>query len=163
MSDDQWEQQDKPPPPLFTGNKEDDLQKQISDEVIERVIGQRILYYPIDVENTEYHSVYGEAIEKNFLKPIPVAVLLEWNGISTTHEEDVSFDKKVDISVHFPKRRITEDKNLFVKSGDFLLYGEQYFEIHSTEEPRQIFGRDDNKLEITAHCIKAREGVFKGE
>jgi hypothetical protein len=53
MSDNKWEQPNNPPPPLFAGKKEKDLVKQINDEVIERVIGQTIVYYPISIENTD--------------------------------------------------------------------------------------------------------------
>ena len=42
MSDpkDKWKQPEQPPSPLFTGQKERDLVKQVNDELIERVIGQ---------------------------------------------------------------------------------------------------------------------------
>lgn len=163
MADDnsnEWTQPEQPPPPLFTNDKEEDLVKQINDELIERVIGQRVLYFPIDMENTEFHPVYGEAIEKNFKNPIQVAALVEWGGIQTSHEEDINFDKQIEIDVHFHRRRLSEDKELFVKEGDFLLYENQPYEIHSTEEARQIFGRSENRLDITAHCMKARRGVF---
>ena len=69
MADNKWNQPDAPPPPLFTGKKERDLVKQVSDEVIERVIGQQILYYPISIEETNFHPVYGEALNKSFLNP----------------------------------------------------------------------------------------------
>ena len=62
MSDD-WKQPEAPPPPLFLGKKERDLVKQVNDELIERVIGQQIIYYPIDVSRTNFHPLYGEAIE----------------------------------------------------------------------------------------------------
>ena len=56
MSDDnKWEQPAAPPPPLFTGKKERDLVKQVNDELIERVIGQTILYYPIDIDLSLIH------------------------------------------------------------------------------------------------------------
>ena len=42
-----WKQPVQQPPPLFIGKKEKDLVKQVNDELIERVIGQQILYYPI--------------------------------------------------------------------------------------------------------------------
>ena len=70
MSDDnKWSQPDSPPPPLFTGKREKDLVKQVNDEVIERVIGQTVLYYPISTENSNFHPVYGECVKKNFLNP----------------------------------------------------------------------------------------------
>ena len=51
MADNKWKQPGQPPPPLFLGKKERDLVKQINDELVERVIGQQILYYPISIEN----------------------------------------------------------------------------------------------------------------
>ena len=65
-----WSQPAAPPPPLFLGKKERDLVKQVNDELVERVIGQQVLYYAIDVRKTNYHSLYGEAMEKTFLPPV---------------------------------------------------------------------------------------------
>ena len=73
-----WSQPAAPPPPLFLGKKERDLVKQVNDELIERVIGQELIYYPISIENTNFHSLYGEAIEKNFLAPVKVNALVSW-------------------------------------------------------------------------------------
>ena len=70
MADDKWTRPDAPPPPLFTGQKEADFVKQINDEVIERVVGQQILYFPISREHSNYHPLYGEAIEKTYLPPV---------------------------------------------------------------------------------------------
>ena len=58
MADNKWEQPEAPPPPLFTGKKERDLVKQVNDELIERVIGQQVVYYPIDVDRTNFHDIY---------------------------------------------------------------------------------------------------------
>jgi len=67
MADNEWTQPDAPPPPLFLGKKERDFVKQVNDELIERIIGQGIFYYPISMEHTNFHPLYGEAIEKTFL------------------------------------------------------------------------------------------------
>ena len=57
MSDDnKWSKPDAPPPPLFLGKKERDLVKQVNDELIEKVIGQQILYYSIDLRATKFHG-----------------------------------------------------------------------------------------------------------
>ena len=84
MGDNKWNRPDSPPPPLFLGKKERDLVKQVNDELIERVIGQDILYYPISNIHTNFHPLYGEAIDKNFLPPIRVYVLIDWEGNPTT-------------------------------------------------------------------------------
>jgi hypothetical protein len=157
-----WSQPDAPPPPLFTGKKERDLVKQVNDELIERVIGQTIAYYPLDIERTNYHDLYGEAIKKNFLPPIRVHALVEFEGINTKYSTNIGLDKEANITVHFHKRRLTEDQDLFVREGDFVLYGDLYYEIVTLAEPRQLFGQIDHRLEISAKCIKAREGLFDG-
>lgn len=157
-----WSQPDAPPPPLFTGKKERDLVKQVNDELIERVIGQTIAYYPLDIERTNYHDLYGEAIKKNFLPPIRVHALVEFEGINTKYSTNIGLDKESNITVHFHKRRLTEDQDLYVREGDFVLYGDLYYEIVMLSEPKQLFGQIDHRLEISAKCIKAREGLFDG-
>mgnify|MGYP003637896942 FL=1 len=156
----EWNQPPAPPPPLFLGKKERDLVKQVNDELIERVVGQAIVYYPIDISSTNYHNLYGEAIEKNFLPPIRVHALVSWKGIQTLNNEAIGLDKLSQISVHFHKRRLTEDQDLYVREGDFVSYGDIYYEIMSLSEPRQLFGQIDHKLEIVASCARAREGLF---
>ena len=79
--DNEWSQPAAPPPPLFTGKKERDLVKQVNDELIELVIGQQVVYYPISVEHTNFHPLYGEAIKKTFLPPIRVYALVEWEEV----------------------------------------------------------------------------------
>jgi hypothetical protein len=161
MADNEWSQPEAPPP-LFIGDKEKDFVKQVGDEVIERVIGQTILYYPISFTHTNFHETYGEAIEKTFLPPIRVYAMVDWEGLST---EDTKYgvDKKSSIVVKFHKRRLTEDQNLFVREGDFILYGNIFYEIAVLNEPTQLYGQIDSKYEITANCIRARKGKFNAE
>ena len=161
MSDNnKWSQPDAPPPPLFTGKKERDLVKQVNDELIERVIGQTIAYYPIDIERTNFHDLYGEALTKTFLPPVRVNALIEFDGITTKYSSNIGLDKESSITIHFHKRRLTEDQDLYVREGDFVLYGDILYEIVTLSEPKQLFGQIDHKLEISAKCIRAREGLF---
>ena len=160
MADNKWTRPEHPPPPLFLGEKERNLVKQVNDELIERVIGQQVLYYPIDIDRTNFHSVYGEAINKTFLPPIRVYALVEFEGIKTKYNQNIGLDKDASINVHFHKRRLTEDQDLFVREGDFVLYGKFFYEIVTLAEPKQLFGQIDHRLEISAKCIRAREGLF---
>ena len=156
----EWEQPASPPPPLFLGKKERDLVKQVNDELIERVIGQTIAYYPIDIERTNFHDLYGEALTKTFLPPVRVNALIEFDGITTKYSSNIGLDKDSSITIHFHKRRLTEDQDLYVREGDFVLYGDILYEIVTLSEPKQLFGQIDHKLEISAKCIRAREGLF---
>ena len=128
MPKDKWEQPSQPPPPLFLGEKERDLVKQVNDELIERVIGQQVLYYPISIEHTNYHPVYGEGINKYFLSPVRVYALVEWGGLETSTDK-YGLDKLYSLTVHFHKRRLTEDQDLYVREGDFLLYDDDYLSL----------------------------------
>jgi hypothetical protein len=165
MSDpkDKWKQPENPPSPLFTGQKERDLVKQVNDELIERVIGQRLLYFSLDVEHTNYHDLYGEAMDKTFLPPILVMALIEWEGLETTYTESMGIDKVTTMTVHFHKRRLTEDQDLYVREGDMVKYGEQFFQLVKVSEPTQLFGQVENMMEISAKCVKVRRDVFDGE
>ena len=154
-----WKQPNSPPPPLFAGKKERDLVKQVNDELIERVVGQQIVYYPISLEHTNFHSLYGEAIKKTFLPPIRVYALVEWQGHETS-TTNYGVDKTATITVKFHKRRLLDDQDLYVREGDFVLYGEQYYEITMITWQRQLFGQIDHRFEIIASCTRAREGLF---
>jgi len=155
----EWKRPEAPPPPLFLGEKEADYAKQINDEIIERVVGQTILYYPIDLLNTNFHPLYGESIEKTFLPPIKVNALVKWDGHETI-TSNYGVDKQTKITINFHRRRLVEDQDLYVREGDFILYASQYFEIVKLGEPRLLFGQQAKKFEISAQCINARRGIF---
>jgi len=165
MSDkkNKWTVPAQPPPPLFTGKKERDFAKQISDELIEKVIGQPLLYYPIDVERTEFHPLYKEAIKKTYMPPIRVYALIEWEDPGSLSEDGFGVDHRSNLKVHFHKRRLTLDQDLYVREGDIVEYAEVFYEISSLAEPRQMFGQGEHKIEIEATCIRVRSGVFDGK
>ena len=156
----EWDKPDAPPPPLFLGQKERDLVKQVNDELIEKVIGQQILYYPIDLRATDFHELYGEAVKKTYLPPIRVYALVEFTDYSTDYMESAGIDKSWEIMIHFHKRRLEEDQDLYVREGDFVLYGDYYYEIVSLSEPKLLFGQAGREFEIAARCKRARKGLF---
>ena len=161
--DNKWNKPSSPPPPMFFGEKERDLVKQVNDEIIERVVGQQILYFPLDLEHTNYHPIYGEAIEKTFLPPVRVHALVEYQGIETSDMEGIAIDKSTKVKVMFHKRRLTEDQDLFVREGDFMRYGEIFYEIVKLMEPKLLFGQPEHRFEIQAECIRSRDGLFNAE
>jgi hypothetical protein len=160
MSDNEWSRPASPPPPLFLGKKERDLVKQVNDELVEKVIGQQILYYPIDMETTNFHDLYGEAIEKTFLPPVRVYALVKFDDESTSYLDSVGIDNSSQLTIHFHKRRLTEDQDLFVREGDFVLYGDIYYEITKVSTQRKLFGQVNNTFEISTLCKRARKGLF---
>ena len=144
-----WQQPAQPPSPLFTGKKERDLVKQVNDELIEKVVGQKIVYYPIDVDRTNFHPLYGEAINKTFLPPIRIMALVEMVDYQTIYTDNVGVD-------------FDANQDLYVRQGDFVLYGDIYYEISNLSESR-LFGQIDNRMEIAAKCTAVREGTFNAQ
>jgi len=159
MSDNKWSKLPGPPPPMFLGKKERDFVKQVNQELQERVMPSQILYYPISVEHTNFHDLYGEAIEKTFLPPIRVFAMVEWGGIETETLKH-GMDKTSVITVKFHNRRLQEDQNVVVTIGDFVSYGKFYYEIVKVAEPRLLFGQVEHHFEIVAECLRAREDLF---
>lgn len=159
MADNKWEQPTAPPPPLFLNKKERDLVKQVNDELVERIIGQQVLYYAIDIKNTNFHPLYGEAIEKTFLPPVRVFALIDWEGLKTETDK-YGLDVVTSLTIHFHKRRLTEDQDIFVREGDFVLYGDFFYEVLTINEETQLFGQADQRFEISAKCVRARKGLF---
>jgi hypothetical protein len=159
MANNKWQKPKSPPPQLFFNNKERDLVKQVNDELIERVIGQEILYFPIDLNSSNFHPLYGESIEKTFLSPIRVYALIEWEG-NTTNASNGVIDRRSSITIHFHSRRLQEDQDIYVQEGDFVRYGEDFYEIVELNRPRLVFGDIGKKLEVSAKCVSAREDLF---
>jgi hypothetical protein len=162
MSDptNKWSQPAAPPPPMFFGKKERDLVKQVNDELAERVIGQTVAYYPISIEDTNYHPIYGEAIEKVSLPPVRVYAYVVVDNEQTNERFGYEYQSK--LTVNFHRRRLVEDQDLFVRVGDFVQYGEFFYEIVKTyNDTRYYFGQVEHKFQISAECVSARGGTFR--
>ena len=155
-----WSQPAAPPPPMFFGEKERDLVKQVNSELAERVIGQTIAYYPISIEESNFNDIYGEAIEKVSLPPVRVyAYVVVENEQSN---ERYGYEYQTKLTVNFHRKRLTDDQNLWVRVGDFVQYGDLFYEIVRTyNDTRYYFGQVQHKFQISAECIKAREGTFR--
>ena len=162
MSDpkNKWTRPGAPPAPMFFGQKERDLVKQVNDELAERVLGQTIAYYPISIEDSNFNDIYGEAKEKVSLPPVRVFAYVEVQNDQTNTKYGYEYQTK--LTVNFHRRRLVEDQNLFVRVGDYVQYGEVFYEIVKTyNDTRYYFGQVEHKFQISAECVKAREGAFR--
>ena len=88
--------------------------------------------------------------------------MIEW-GETTTTATNYGVDRIYSLTCHFHKRRLTEDQDLFVREGDFINYGGEYYEIVTLSEPKQLFGNTNYMLEVSAKCARARQGLFDGK
>jgi len=64
--------------------------------------------------------------------------------------------------INFHRRRLVEDQDLYVRIGDFVQYGDEFYEIVRTyNDTRYYFGQVDHKFQVTADCVTARKGTFR--
>ena len=162
MSDpkNKWTQPDAPPPPMFFGKNERDLVKQVNDELAERVVGQTVAYYSVSMEDTNFNSTYGEAIDKITLPPVRVFAYVIVENEQTN--EKYGYDYQSKLTINFHRRRLVEDQNLFVRAGDFIQYGDLFYEIVKTyNDTRYYFGQVEHKFQVSAECVRARRGLFR--
>ena len=115
-----------------------------------------------DIPNNASESEVQWPLQKNFLSPIRVYVLVDWDESASTfgYVDGLHVDFSSQIVVHFHRRRLSEDQNLYTRVGDFIYYGDQYYEITTLKEPRPLFGQVDQSFEITAVCTRARGSYF---
>ncbi len=157
---DKWTRPLAPPAPMFFGEKERNLVKQINDELAERVLGQTVAYYPVSIEESNFNDTYGESKEKVSLPPVRVFAYVVVESEQTNDRYGYEYQTK--LTVNFHRKRLVEDQNLFVRVGDFVQYGDQFYEIVRTyNDTRYYFGQVEHKFQISAECVKAREGAFR--
>lgn len=157
-----WSQPTAPPPPMFFGKKERELVKQVNDELAERIVGQAVAYYPISVEESNFNTTYGEAVEKVSLPPIRVYAYVVVDNEQINEKYGYEYSNK--LTVNFHRARLTADQDLYVRVGDFVQYGEKFYEIVKTfNDTRYLFGQVEHKFQISAECVEARPGAFRVE
>ena len=72
------------------------------------------------------------------------------------------YEYQTKLTVNFHRRRLVEDQNLFVRVGDFVQYGDVFYEIVKTyNDTRYYFGQVEHKFQISAECVRARDGAFR--
>ena len=52
---------------------------------------------------------------------------------------------------------------MYVREGDYVQYGDAFYEIVTLTEERQLFGQIDHLFQIVAKCIRTRKGLIDFE
>jgi len=88
---------------MFLGKKERDLVKQVNDELAERVVGQTVAYYPVSLKDSDFHSIYGEAIDKVTLPPVRVYAYVVVENEQTNERYGYEYQSKLTVNFHRKK------------------------------------------------------------
>ena len=114
---DKWTRPAAPPAPMFFGEKERNLVKQINDELSERVLGQTIAYYPISLEESNFNDIYGESKEKVSLPPVRVFAYVVVESEQTN--EKFGYEYQTKLTVNFHRTSLSESEIMYSTGTNF--------------------------------------------
>lgn len=142
----------------FVGRKELEFISRITKELVQKIVGQEVIYYAILAERTRTNDLYEEAIVKVHAAPVRANALVMYEN---TTEAVTSFqpDSKFHVDVYMHQRELDE-RNLAPKMGDFVKFGEVLYEVYSVAHPQIAFGMIDQKVMAKLNCGPARQGQF---
>lgn len=143
--------------PLFRSDRDIEFVKRITREVIERVIGEKITYYPISKELTR-ENIYGESKEKVFDPPLEIFCLVEWlEQEITTNQfgQDIVYNLNVFIQDEYLSQIEVQPVE-----GDMIDYDDKKFEITKVSKPTQIFAKSGRSIGYQLTCRSVRKSGF---
>lgn len=131
----------------------------INRELIQHVVAQEVIYYAIAVKQTQVDDLYNEAIKKTWNPPVRVNARVFWDN-PTVRSISAGQDSQYSLEVYFHTKELVE-RNLVPREGDFIEYGQVFFEITSVTQPQIVFGEINNRIMTKCVCVPAREGQFQ--
>ena len=139
---------------LYIGQKEVDFINNVNEELITDISSQYIDYYRVDSKNSPQDNLYGESLNKTFNLPVRIYCLVDYiEPTSVTGIEGV--DIQYSIECQF-LRSILEEVNIYPREGDFVKFGEIYYEIKNVLEVKQVAGQPIYKFDIICQCAPTR-------
>lgn len=145
----------------FVTTKEYALFSSINKELIQNFVGQEVVYYPISRDLTSVRNIYGEAVEKQYIDPVRLNCLVRYDN-PVVKSTDIGLDSEYQLEVYALNDELVE-RNLVPLEGDFLEYGQTFYEVASVTQPQLVYGHVDNKLMKKLLCVPSREGQFAAE
>ena len=143
----------------FVTERELDFIHRINHELIQRVVGQEVLYYAISTEHTQVNNVYDEAVRKTWAPPVRINARVRY-GNENTVSSNFGEDSKYTVEVAFHNFELRE-RNVEPREGDFIEFGQIFFEITSVTKPQLVFGQVQDRIMTRCICTQAREGQFQ--
>lgn len=144
---------------LFIQDQEIDFFNLIGKELIQDVVGQRIIYYSVSDKLTHSDTLYGEAVTKTVYTPVEINARILYNAPEQV-VNSFSIDTVYSLEVYFLLHEL-EERGIVPREGDFIQYGNAFYEIQSLTKPQLAYGYIDHKVQMRAICRIAREGQFQ--
>lgn len=124
---------------LFGSNRDFDLLVGINKELLNDIVEQEVLYYKIDLYNTEA-NIYGEALEKTYLEPVKLYCLVTREDRVVAPDE---FGPDINREATFAfLREELANVEIVPELGDILVFHEDYYQVDQIRENQLFLGRD---------------------
>jgi hypothetical protein len=141
---------------LFITPREIDLISDITKEIHKDVIGQVVYYYSVREDVTKVHDIYEEAPEKIFDPPVEIDARVEWQA------KEISTDRfghhaVMSMTVYLHYRDVI-DRGLEIREGDYLSWGDNFFEITTSKYDSILFGQIEHVTGYVLTAKTARKG-----
>ena len=146
-------------PSLFVDDRTTQFFQNVATEVIELVTQQKIRYFAIEGDLTEADELYGESTKKVFRQPVELYCLVLYNEPVVT-TGSFSTETVYSLKVYLQKSRIEDDLKTRPKMGDFIQFGEKFYEIQITTYPQLIGGLPNYQMGCYVEALSSREEVF---
>ena len=141
---------------LFITPREIDFIADINKEILKDVVGDIIYYYKVREDVSEVHDVYFEAPEKIFNPPVEIDARVQWNPKEVrTDRFGMEGIYTLEIYIHY---RDMIDRGINLQEGDYISYGDNFFEITSIVYDKTIFGQVEHITGYTLKVKQARKG-----
>ena len=141
--------------PIFGRQKDRELIKHCSKEVMQSIIDTPVIVYKPYVSTTNV-NLYGEGVngDKNYRAGITIHATInredqEWTttdlGVDITQKGTFTFLNE-DIWNVAVTTSNTEENGFAIEIGDILYYDTQYWEVDSTNKNQYLHGRNQNVM-----------------
>lgn len=143
---------------LFIGSREIDFINDIAREVMKDIVGTTVKYYSVDYTKTMVHEIYQESAAKFTSHPIEIAARVDWKSTEQkTNEFGHDEIRTMDVYIHV---RDMIEKKINIRTGDYISYGETFYEITGAVFNDIMFGQVEYRMSYKLTCVQAREDEF---
>ena len=126
-----------------------------------RQMGQSVILYQLEAQLTDSqdkNSIYRESGTKSYQKGVCIPAIVELTPKQYDSMEEVSFELKNEIIVHFHINKLKE-KGVFPSIGDVISFQELFYEIYDTDDSGMLHGSPEYKYmySVNGHDIRIND------
>ena len=143
---------------LFITDRERALISDLTIEFMVDIVGQRLIYYPISELKNKSHPLYNENMQKVYDNPIEIPALV--NSPENTNETGIFGPEQLNSLEAYIHHKDMVNKGINLSTGDFMKYGDVFYEITQVNRLRSIYGQVENVDGYRLNMKQSRFGQF---